>query len=67
MKYGRKMEIGRVKSQKSGVLKAMGMEMVKIGEKEDLKMKNNGRFCVKVEKVSKKGRNLMDFGEELTV
>ena len=30
-------------------------------------MKNKGRFGVKVKKVSEKGRNLMDFGEELKV
>jgi len=30
-------------------------------------MKNKGRFRAKVKKVSEKGRNLMDFGEELKV
>ena len=36
-------------------------------EIEGLKMKNKGRFVLKVKKVSEKGRNLMDFGEELEV
>ena len=45
----------------------MGIEMGKIVEKVGLKIKNKGRSGVKVEKVSKKERNLMDFGEELKV
>jgi len=32
-----------------------------MGEKEGLKVKNKGRYAVKVKKISKKGRNLMDF------
>jgi len=39
----------------NGVLKVMGRAMVKMGEKEGLKMKNKGRFGVNVKKVSEKG------------
>jgi len=59
-KYGRKMKIGIVKV-KNGVVKVVGMEMGKVGEKEGLKMKNKGRCGIKVKKASEKGRNLMDF------
>jgi len=38
-----------------------------MGEKECLKMKNKGRFGVRVNKLSEKAINLMDFDEELKV
>ena len=41
--------------------------MGKTEKEEGLKMKNKGRFGVKVKKVSKKGRNLTDFGAEVKV
>ena len=65
-KYGRKMEFRRIKV-KNGVLKVMGMEMGKIGEKEGLNVKNKESYGVKVKNRSKKGRNLVDFGEKLNV
>ena len=34
-------------------------------KKEGLKMKNKRRFVVKVNKVSEKGRNLMDFEDQV--
>ena len=52
---------------KNGVVKVVDMEMEKMEGKEGLKMKNKGRFAVKVNKVSEKGRNLTDFGEEWKV
>ena len=65
-KYREKRKLEEYKL-KNGVLKVVGIEMGKMGEKEGMKMKNKGRFGVKVKKVSEKGRNLMDFGEELKV
>ena len=53
--------------EKNRVLKVVGMEMGKMGEKESLKRKNKGRFGVKVKKVSEKEIHSMDFGEELKV
>ena len=64
-KYGTKMEIG-IGKVKNKVMKVMGMEMGKMGEKEILKMKNNGRFG-EVKKVNEKERKLIDFGKELKV
>ena len=61
-----KMEIRRIKV-KDGVVKVVGMEMGKMGEKEDLKVTNKQRNGVKVKKGSKKGINLMDFDEKLKV
>ena len=45
----------------------MGMDMGKMGGKEGLKVKNKGRYGVKVKKISEKERNLMDFDEKLKV
>ena len=61
-KYGTKMEIGRIKV-KNRVVKFVDMKMGKMGEKECLKAKNKARYGVKVKKGSKKGRNLLGFGE----
>ena len=65
-KYEGKIEIGRIKV-KIRVVKIVVMDMGKMREKEGLKMKNKGRYRVKVKKVSKIGRNLMDFDEKLKV
>ena len=48
---------------KNGAVKVVGKDMEKMGEIEGLKMKNKGRFGVKVKKISEYGR----FGEELKV
>jgi len=61
-KHGRKIEFGRIKV-KNGLMKIVDMEMGKMGEKECLKAKNKARYGVKVKKGSKKGRNLLGFGE----
>jgi len=37
------------------------------GRERRIENENKGRFGVKMKKVSEKGRNLMDFGEELKV
>ena len=58
------MEFERIKL-KNGVVKVVGMELKKMGEKEGLKVKNKGRYGVNVKKGSKKGRNLVDFDEKL--
>ena len=65
-KYGRKMEVGRVKSEKES-FGVYGYRDGKIGREKGLTMKNKWRFGVKAKKVSEKRRNLMDFGEELKV
>jgi len=62
-KYREKRKLEEYKL-KNGVLKVVGIEMGKMGEKEGMKIKSKGRFGVRVKKVSEKGRNLMDFGEE---
>ena len=58
-KYGRKMEVERIKREEWS-FEGYGMEMGKMREKEGLKMKNKGRFGVKVKKVIEKGRNLIN-------
>jgi len=45
-------------------VKVVDMEMEKIGEKEGLKVRNKGRYGVKVKKGSKKRRNLVEFSEK---
>jgi len=56
--------IWKNKSEKNGVVKVVDMEMEKIGEKEGLKVRNKGRYGVKVKKGSKKRRNLVEFSEK---
>ena len=60
------MEIGRVKSEKWS-FEGCGHGDGKMRGKEGFRMKNKRRFRVKVKTVSEKGRNLMNFGEELKV
>ena len=52
-KYRREVQVGRVKSEQWS-FEGCGIEMEKMREKEGLKMKNKGRFVVKVKKLSEK-------------
>ena len=49
---------------KNGLLKIVGIDMGKMGEKEGLKIKIKGDFGFKMNKVRGKGRSLMDVAEE---
>ena len=65
-KHGRKNGNSKRKSEKWSY-ESYGYGDGKNGTQRRLKMKNKGKFGVKVKKISKKGRNLMDFGDKLKV